>query len=123
MTRTFIALALIAGLAACNASANAVSGSAQRGADAATKAIANDDVTGVASTFDDALKAKLTRAQVGLISDKFAKLGAYKGLTQTSEDNTKNEFTYRADFDHGSVNLAVRVDTNGQLSAYRVFPN
>jgi hypothetical protein len=65
----------------------------------------------------------VTRAEVGTISDQMHKLGDYKGLTMLSSDATKSEFTYRADFTNGSMNVVVRVDPNGKLSAYRVFPN
>jgi hypothetical protein len=50
-------------------------------------------------------------------------LGEYKGLTYVSGDPAKNEFTYRADFDKGSMNVVVRVDNDGKLAAYRVFAN
>ena len=68
------------------------------------------------------MQARVSRAEVGALSDKMHALGSYKGLTLLSTDPAKSEFTYRADFEKGSMNVVVRVDQDGKLAAYRVFP-
>ncbi len=70
---------------------------------------------------DPALVNQVTRGEVGTLSDKMHRLGDYKGLTFVSSDPNKSEFTYRADFANGSSNVVLRLDSNGKLSAYRVF--
>lgn len=120
MGRHLAVVALIA-LAACHGGA-ASAGSAQTTADSATKAVYDDDVSSLNGTFDTQLQSQVSRAEVGALSDKMHALGTYKGLTYLSDDPTKSEFTYRADFDKGSMNVVVRIDGNGKLAAYRVFP-
>lgn len=122
MRAHLVVLALLTGvLAAC--AAGAPGGNAQNLADSSTKAAYNNDLSGLTSNFDDALARQVTRAEVGTISDQMHKLGDYKGLTLLKSDLTKNEFTYRADFTGGSMNVVVRVDPNGKLAAYRALPN
>lgn len=116
--RTTLALLGLIALAGCSNPA----GAAQSTTDSVTKSVFSNDVAGVDSNFDTALQAQVNRAQVGILSDKMHALGDYKGLTFVSSDPTKNEYTYRADFDHGMMNVVVRLDTDGKLSAYRVFP-
>jgi hypothetical protein len=116
-----LALLALVGLVACHGAA-ASSGSAQTTADSATKAVYNDDVGSLNDTFDSQLQSQVSRAEVGALSDKMHALGDYKGLTYLSDDPAKSEFTYRADFDKGSMNVVVRIDTDGKLAAYRVFP-
>lgn len=110
-------------LAACNSAGSQSGGTAASTADSTTKAVYNNDMDGVTSNFDDQLKTTVNRADVGTLSDKMHALGDYKGLTYVSGDPAKNEFTYRADFDKGSMNVVVRVDGDGKLAAYRVFAN
>ena len=120
-----LALVALLGLAACNgATASSGGGSSpQSTADTATKAVYNDDVTSLESTFEPQLQSQVTRQQVGTLSDKMHAMGNYKGLSETMNDPSKNEFTYRADFDKGFANVVVRVGSDGKLSAYRVaFP-
>jgi len=104
-------------LASCGGSP---AGQAQSQADSVTKAVYNNDPVAVQQNFDAALKKQVTRAQVGLLSDKLHKLGDYKGLTYVSNDALKNEYTYRADFSNGSAPVILRLDPNGQIAAYRV---
>ncbi|MBV8637457.1 MAG: hypothetical protein JO322_05180 [Candidatus Eremiobacteraeota bacterium] len=115
-----LALAALVALAACNAQANA--GAVQSTTDSVTKAVYNDDVDGVDSNFDSTLQSQVSRGDVGTLSDKMHVLGNYKGLTFLSTDAAKSEFTYRADFERGSMNVVVRIDNDGKLAAYRVFP-
>lgn len=110
-------LALV--LAACGGGNS--SGAAQSSADTTTKAVYNDDLNGVTQNFDDNLKTQVTRSEVGILSDQMHKLGEYQGLTYVSNDPNKNEYTYRAGFTKGTMNVVVRLDPDGKLSAYRVF--
>lgn len=116
----FFAAAMVLALAAC-AGGNG-GGQAQSAADATTKAVYNDDADGVTQNFDDNLKSQVTRSEVGIMSDQMHKLGDYKGLTYVSTDPAKNEYTYRADFTKGSMNVVLRLDADGKVAAYRVFP-
>lgn len=105
-------------LAACSGGGT---GQAQSLADATTKAVYNDDPGGVTSHFDDQLKSQVTRAEVGILSDQMHKDGDYNGLSFMNSDPNKNEYTYRANFSKGSMNVVVRLDQNGKLAAYRVL--
>ena len=117
MVRTLACLALGAFLASCGGSP---AGQAQSQADTVTKAVYNNDVAAMQQNFDAALKLQVTRAQVGLLSDKLHKLGDYKGLTYVSNDALKNEYTYRADFTNGTAPVIVRLDPGGKVAAYRI---
>lgn len=110
--------ALCALLAACG---GASAGTAQAAADATTKAVYADNFNGVTNQFDTTLKAQISRGEVGMLSDKLRALGTYTGLTLVDGDPVKNEYVYKAAFDKGSMNIAVRLDANGQLSAYRLI--
>lgn len=94
---------------------------AQGLADSTTQAVYNDDPTGVAAHFDDQLKSQVTRSEVGILSDQMHKQGTYQGLSFVSNDPGKNEYTYRANFSKGSMNVVVRLDQNGEIAAYRVL--
>lgn len=100
---------------------NSTSGS-QATADSITRSVYNNDADGASANFDDALKQQVTRASVGTLSDRMHKVGDYKGLTYVSSDPLKNEFDYRADFTNGSMMVVMRLDSQGKVAAYRVFP-
>ena len=106
-------------LAGCGASASA--GSAQAAADTMTKAVYADDYDAVSSEFDSAMKSKISRGEVGMLSDKVHALGTYDGLTLVASDPVKNEYAYRATFSNGTTNVVVRLDPNGRLAAYRLI--
>ncbi len=106
-------------LAACAGGGG--SGQAQSLADTTTKAAYNDDPGGVTAHFDDQLRSQVTRAEVGILSDQMHKQGDYQGLSFTNSDPNKNEYTYRANFSRGSMNVVVRLDQNGEIAAYRVL--
>ena len=106
-------------LAACGGGGG--TGQAQSLADTTTKAVYNDDVDGVTAHFDDQLKGQVTRTQVGILSDQMHKQGDYQGLSFLSNDPNKNEYTYRANFSKGTMNVVVRLDQNGEIAAYRVL--
>ncbi len=119
--RQLLSIALLAAVAACNATGNQAGGSAATTADSITKAVYNNDIDGVTSNFDDQLKTQVSRAEVGSLSDKMHALGNYKGLTSLNEDPSKNEYTYKAAFDRGAMNVVVRLDSDGKVAAYRIF--
>lgn len=119
MLRRALAALSLAALAACSSHAAA---GAQAEADKVTQAVYNNDAPAVTQDFTDDLKAQVTRADVGALSDKMHKLGDYKGLTYLSYDAPKDEFTYRADFSSGSMDVVIRFDSAGKVTAYRVFP-
>jgi hypothetical protein len=118
-----LAAVLAIAFAGCSGHSNRASGDAQAAADSVTKSVYADDVDQVGANFDDDLKQTVTRSEVGILSDQMHKLGDYKGLTFVSQDPGKSEFTYRADFTNGTMNVVVRLDPSGKISAYRVFPN
>lgn len=105
-------------LAACGGGG---SGQAQSLADSTTKAVYNDDPGGVTAHFDDQLKPQVTRTEVGILSDQMHKQGDYQGVSLLSNDPNKNEYTYRANFSKGSMNVVLRLDQNGEIAAYRVL--
>jgi Protein of unknown function (DUF3887) len=115
---TTLGLAFALALAGC---AGNTTGQAQAAADSTTKAVYNDDAGAVTQNFDDQLKNQVTRSEVGILSDQMHKLGDYKGLTYVSNDPAKNEYTYRADFSKGSMNVVLKLDADGKIAAYRVF--
>ncbi len=88
----------------------------------ATRAVYDDDLSGVRSLKDATLLPQVSPAVVGMISDKMHELGSYDGLTPMASDPVKHEYTYRADFAKGSVNVVIRIGGDGKLAAYRVFP-
>ena len=113
------AAALILAAAAFAGCAAAPQGQAERLADSMTRAIVNDnpktvarDLTGVGS---------ISRAEVGLLSDKFNALGKYEGLKLLAFNAAKNEFAFQANFTKGNARVVVRLNKKDRLSAYRVF--
>lgn len=121
MKRTVAALvcgSFALALAACGGGG---SGQAQSLADSTTKAVYNDDPGGVTAHFDDQLKNQVTRSEVGILSDQMHKQGDYQGLSLLGNDPNKNEYTYRANFSKGSMNVVLRLDENGEIAAYRVL--
>lgn len=116
MRRAF-ALLLLAILAACT------SNDPQSAVNGVTRGVLDDNLGAVTPYFDDALRPQVSRAGVGVLSDKMHALGAYNGLTLLASDTMKREYTYRANFAKGTMNVVVRVDPDGRLAAYRVFPS
>ena len=113
------AVLLAFALAGCGG--NASGPGSQSAVDDTTRAVYNDDVANVPAHFDDALKNQVSRSEVGILSDRMHRAGDYKGLTFVGSDPGKNEYTYRADFSSGSMNVVVRMDPDGKFSAYRVL--
>jgi len=116
---TLAAATLAIALTACGGGGN---GAAQSTADTITKAVIANDVGTVQNNLDDALKPTVTKASVGALSDTMQKLGEYKGLTLLSSDATKNEYTYRADFASGTMNVVIKLDSDGKAGAYKALP-
>jgi hypothetical protein len=109
-------LCMLGALTACGG------GDPQSTANGVTRAVYDDSLASVAPYFDDATRAKVSRASVGVLSDKMHALGTYNGLTLLGSDATKQEYTYRASFSKGTMNVIVRLDGDGRVAAYRVFP-
>jgi hypothetical protein len=118
--RILAALLLSASLAACAAGSGT---NAQAAANAVTKAVYADDFDAVTANFDDSLKSRISRTEVGALSDKLHSLGSFRGSSYVKGDPAKNEFTYRLSFDQGSISAVVRLDSSGKLAAYRLFPS
>jgi hypothetical protein len=117
-----VSAALCAALALAACAGNGSGGGTQANVDATTKAVYNDDSAGTTQYFDDALKNQFSRSELGIMSDQMHRLGDYNGLTFVGSDASKNEYTYRAAFTKGAMNVTVRMDPDGRFSAYRVFP-
>lgn len=116
---TLAAATLAVALSACGGGGN---GAAQSTADTITKAVIANDVATVQNNLDDGIRPTVTKASVGALSDAMQKLGAYKGLTLLSSDAVKNEYTYRADFASGSMNVVIKLDPDGKAGAYKAIP-
>jgi len=114
------AVALAAALAACASNGNAA---ATNTADSITKSVIANDADSVRNAMDAQQQPQVTRASVGALSDVMHKLGDYKGLTLLSSDAAQSEFTYRADFASGSMNVVLKLDPDGKAAAYRATPN
>ena len=112
---------LVLALAACGGAGTNAGGQAQGAADSTTRAVYDDNVGGVTQNFDDTLKTQVTRSEVGILSDKMHSMGEYQGLTFLSSDPLKNEYTYRANFAKGSMDVVLRLDSDGKIGAYRVL--
>ena len=116
MKRT-LPLLLLAAVSAC------AGNDPQSTANGVTRALYDDNVAAVQPYFDDSMRPQVSRASVGVISDKMHAMGTYNGLTFLGSDSTKREYTYRANFSRGTANVVVRFDPDGRLAAYRVFPS
>jgi len=119
MVRRSVLAASLMVMAACSPHAT---GGAQQEADRITRAVYNNDVDSATENFDDSIKPQVTRTEVGIMSDQMHKLGDYKGLTYVNDDASRNKYTYRGDFTNGSMNVVIRLDPDGKVAAYRVYP-
>ncbi len=82
-----------------------------------------NDRDSVVANFDSSLQNKVTRAEVGTLSDKMHQLGDYKGLAPLASDLTKSEFSYTANFTKGAARVVMKLDPDGKVGAYRIFFN
>jgi hypothetical protein len=92
-------------------------------ATAVTRAVYSDNANAAAGYFDERTRPQVSRAGVGVLSDKMHELGAFNGLTLLANDSATREYTYRAAFAKGTMNVVVRLDPDGRIAAYRAFPN
>jgi len=113
------AVALAIAACACAAKPD----SPQALADQTTRAVYDVDLDRTTARFDDALKAQVTRASIGDLSDKMHALGAYRGLKPLTSDPDNGRYDYEADFDKGMMRVELRVDPNQKIGAYRVVPS
>jgi hypothetical protein len=91
-------------------------------ADQTTRAVYNLDYATTTAQFDDALKAQVTRASMGQLSDQMHALGTYQGLKPLSSDADKGRYDYEATFDKGTLVVQLRLDPNQKIGAYRISP-
>ncbi len=91
-------------------------------ADQTTRAVYDVDLDRTTARFDDALKAQVTRASIGNLSDKMHALGAYHGLKPLTSDPDKGRYDYQAAFDKGTMRVELRLDPDQKIGAYRVVP-
>jgi hypothetical protein len=111
------ALALVSILSACG-----VAHTPERLADQATRAVYEDNHDAAIANFEDHLKLRVTRAQVGAISDEMHTLGRYKGLSVLHVNHDAGRFNYAAKFDRGTMIVMVLVDPAGHIAAYHIKP-
>lgn len=111
-------MAVALGLGACSGN----SGSEQKLADSVTRAVYNNDMSGVTSNFSTDVAPQVTRASLGVLSDQMHSMGNYQGLTETATDLPAKRYTFDAKFDKGDMTVQMRLDANGKIAAYRVSP-
>ncbi|HEY1729832.1 MAG TPA: hypothetical protein VGG22_15770 [Candidatus Baltobacteraceae bacterium] len=109
---TLLALASI--LSSCG-----VAHTPERLADLTTRALYEDNHDAAVANFDERLKLRVTREQVGAISDQMHSLGRYKGLSTLHADDP-GRFRYKANFDRGTMIVMVMINPAGHIAAYRV---
>ncbi|MBV8600000.1 MAG: hypothetical protein JO359_00400 [Candidatus Eremiobacteraeota bacterium] len=91
-------------------------------ADQTTRAVYDLDYDRAVAGMDDSLKAQVTRAQIGALSDGMHNLGAYHGLTQSTSNPDAGRYDYIANFDRGTMLVLLRIDPTGKVGAYRITP-
>lgn len=106
-------------LAGC-AGQGAGGGSESSIADNATKAVYDNDYVGLTDKMADSLKPQVTRAQVGVLSDKMHAMGEYQGVTQTSNDTVARRSRYTAKFAKGTMMIDMVLDANNKIIGYHV---
>jgi hypothetical protein len=111
-------MAVALGLGACSGN----SGSEQKLADSVTRAVYNNDMSGVTSNFSSEVSPQVTRASLGVLSDQMHGMGNYQGLTETATNLPARRYTFDAKFDKGDMTVQMRLDASGKVAAYRVSP-
>jgi hypothetical protein len=117
-----VAPAAVALAIAASACAQTTQTNPQALADQTTRAVYNLDYDTTTARFDDALKAQVTRASIGQLSDQMHALGTYQGLKPLSSDADKGRYDYEATFDKGTLLVQLRLDPNQKIGAYRISP-
>ena len=115
--RLATALALVSVLSACG-----VAHTPERLADQTTRALYEDNHDAAIANFDEHLKTRVTREQVGAISDAMHSLGRYRGLSTLRVNKDAGRFNYTANFDRGTMVVMVMVDPAGRIAAYHLKP-
>lgn len=120
MNKFLLSTLLIAalGIAGCGSSA----GNEQKLADQVTRAVYNDDMSGVTANMDSEAAQQVTRASLGVVSDLMHRMGNYQGLTETGTDIPARRYTFDAKFDHGDLTIKLRLDPDGKIAGYHVIP-
>ncbi len=96
--------------------------SEQKLADSVTRAVYDNNMSGVVENFDDSLKKDVTRTQIAALSDAMHNLGDYKGLDPTSNDTINKRYEFQAKFDKGTMIVQMRLNPDGKIAAYQVVP-
>jgi hypothetical protein len=87
-----------------------------------TRAVYADDLAGFSAYFDASTQPTVTRADLGVLSDRMHALGDLQTVAQHDADPDKGRYTYDANFSRGSMLIELRVDPTGKVGAYRVIP-
>jgi hypothetical protein len=103
-------------LGACGSSAT----SPEKVVNDTTAAVYNDDLNAMQSHFDASLQKQVTIDGVNSLSQKLHAFGAYKGVTQTAADSNGGRYDYTASFDNATMNVHVRMDSDGHIAAFRI---
>jgi predicted small lipoprotein YifL len=115
-------LALMAVLALAVSIAGCSHDGPQMLAEATTRAAYANDLNGTVAHFDPALKAQVTRATVGELSDALNALGTLHGFTAVGSTPAQGRYDYQASFERGRMLVQLRLDPDQQIAAYRVTP-
>lgn len=90
-------------------------------ADAATRAVYNDDVNALSEQFSPDLQKQVTRAQLGALSDMMHKGGDYGSLHETGTE-PDGAYDFLATFGTTNMVVKMKLDDQGRISGYRVIP-
>jgi hypothetical protein len=112
-----VALLALGSLAGCAGKSDP-----QKVAEDMTRAVYADDLNGFAGHFDASTQPTVTRADLGVLSDRMHQLGDLQTVAQHDADPDKGRYTYDATFSHGSLLIELRMDPTGKVGAYRVIP-
>jgi outer membrane murein-binding lipoprotein Lpp len=93
----------------------------QKIADAATRAVYQNDVDALTANFTPDLRQQVTRAQLGALSDLMHQEGDYRSLTETGTE-PDGAYDFRADFTKTSLIVKMKLDGQGRIAGYRVIP-
>lgn len=86
-----------------------------------TQAVYDDHPAAVIALLDPNIARRVSRGDVGSLSDRMHALGAYHDVTLVGLVR-RREYTLVAHFERGSMIVVVRLGMPGKLGAYRVVP-
>lgn len=115
--RALFGIAALAAISACSPGTDPA-----HTAESITKAVYANDFDATTANFDDATKRSVTRADLGVLSDKMHALGDFQSLTQRSADSDSGRYAFDARFSNGAMLVEMRVDPSGKIGAYRISP-